>query len=112
MSENEKERNGGSSGSKEFEVVRIATRLERAVDAADRVLAGGTDLSLDFADCQFISVDGLEWLEEILLRSDSQGTKVTFVNLKPTLYKVFKVAHIDSLQRACGAPSSTAGPVC
>ena len=105
-------RENGHEESANVQAVKLAGRLERAVDAADKVLAGGQDLTLDFAECQFVSVDGLEWLEEILLRSESQGTRVTFVNLNPKLYKVFKVAHIESLQKACGAPSTASGPVC
>ena len=69
-------------------------------------------MTLDFTGCKFISVDGLEWLEELLLRSDSLGSKVVFTNLVPPVYKVFKVAHIDSLLRACGAPSQVSEPFC
>jgi len=94
------------------ETLSMPSRLERAVDAADRALASGNNVTLDFGNCQFVTVDGLEWLEEILLRSESFKSKVTLVNLKPQLYKVFKVAHIDSLQKACGAPGTAAGPVC
>ena len=100
------------NGASAHETVRMAARLERAVDVADKALASGVDVTLDFADCDFITVDGLEWLEEILMRSQSLARKVTFVNLNPKLYKVFKVAHIDSLQKACGAPGPQSGPVC
>jgi hypothetical protein len=106
------EKSNRSNGNKAPDVVAVSPRLERAVDAVDLALAGGNDVTLDFSACDFISVDGLEWLEEILLRSESLERKVTFVNLNPKLYKVFKVAHIDSLQKACGAPGPTAGPVC
>jgi hypothetical protein len=97
---------------KPTELLSMPSRLERAVDAADKALAGGNNVTLDFGACQFVTVDGLEWLEEILLRSDSVKSKVTLVNLSPKLYKVFKVAHIDSLQKACGAPGTASGPVC
>lgn len=100
------------NGIRPTELLNMPIRLERAVDAADRALAQGNNVILDFASCQFITVDGLEWLEEILLRSESLSSKVTFVNLPPPLYKVFKVAHIDSLQKACGAPSAAFGSVC
>jgi hypothetical protein len=101
-----------NNGGRPIEVLAMPNRLERAIDAADRALAGGNNVTLDFGSCQFVTVDGLEWLEEILLRSESLGSKVTFVNLPPQLYKVFKVAHIDSLQKACGAPGVASGPVC
>lgn len=94
------------------EVVKLGSRLERSVDSVDHLLASGKSITLDFSDCEFITVDGLEWLEEMLLRSESQQTKVTFVKIKPKLYKVFKVAHIDSVQKACGAPGPAVGPVC
>ncbi len=100
------------NSSRPTELLSMPSRLERAVDAADKALAGGNNVTFDFAACQFITVDGLEWLEEILLRSESSNSKVTFINLPPTLYKVFKVAHIDSLQKACGAPGKATGPVC
>lgn len=110
----DKNSNSANTGpdSKPTEVIPIWNRLERGLDAADHVLASGSDMTLDFANCEFITVDGLEWLEEILLRADSLGSKVTFINLHPTIYKVFKVAHIDSLQKACGAPGPATGPVC
>lgn len=94
------------------EVLRIDGPLERGIDHIDRTLATGVNLTLDFTGCKFISVDGLEWLEELLLRSDSLGSKVVFTNLVPPVYKVFKVAHIDSLLRACGAPSQVSEPFC
>ncbi len=94
------------------EVLSISGPLERGIDSIDRTLATGVNLTLDFTGCKFISVDGLEWLEELLLRSDSLGSKVVFINLVPPVYKVFKVAHIDSLLRACGAPSQPTEPYC
>ncbi len=94
------------------EVLTISGPLERGIDSIDRTLATGVNLILDFTGCKFITVDGLEWLEELLLRSDSLGSTVEFTNLTPSVYKVFKVAHIDSLLRACGAPSRPTGPNC
>jgi hypothetical protein len=94
------------------EVLPISGPLERGIDSIDRTLATGVNLVLDFTDCKFITVDGLEWLEELLLRSDSLGSTIEFTNLTPSVYKVFKVAHIDSLLRACGAPSRPTGPNC
>jgi hypothetical protein len=97
---------------RQSEVLAISGPLERGIDQIDRTLATGVNLVLDFNDCKFISVDGLEWLEELLLRSDSLGSTIEFTNLTPSVYKVFKVAHIDSLLRACGAPSRSTGPNC
>lgn len=102
-----------AEGTRQMEVHRITGALERAIDAADKVLAAGThDLTLDFGACTFVSVDGLEWLEELLLRADSNKANVRFTNVPPTVYKVFKVAHIDSLMRACGGPGPQTGPTC
>ena len=77
----------------------------------DQVIASGADVALSFREVSFISVAGLEWLEELLLRSKSQGAAVRFVDVPPTVYKVFKVAHIGSLLEACGAPVAL-GPAC
>jgi hypothetical protein len=86
--------------------------LNRQVDEVDLTLANGNvDVLLDFAHCTFITVDGLEWLEELLLRAVSLNAKVSLKNIKPTIYKVFKVARIDSVLKACGSPAPS-GPVC
>lgn len=51
-----------------LEKIRIMGELERGLDDVDKILAAGkTDIELDFSACTFISVDGLEWLEEFLL---------------------------------------------
>ncbi|HNB23606.1 MAG TPA: STAS domain-containing protein [Candidatus Melainabacteria bacterium] len=90
---------------------RLPGPLVKSLDEVDKLLAADKgDLKLDFADCTFISVEGLEWLEEMLLRAQSKGVTVTFSNVTPSVYKVFKVAHIDSVMGACGLPIS--GPVC
>ncbi len=97
---------------KHTETVKIKVALLRGVDEVDRLLAAGSgNLELDFTEVNFISVEGLEWLEELQLRAQSQGATVTFINLQPEQYKVFKVAHIDSLLKACGAPMRS-GPSC
>ena len=86
--------------------------LQRQVDEVDLTLANGNvDLMLDFTACTFISVDGLEWLEELLMRSASLNAKVEFKGVKPSIYKVFKVARIDSVLKACGSAIAS-GPVC
>ncbi len=97
---------------KETKVVYISESLERGIDQIDKELASGVNLTIDFTGCEFISVDGIEWLEELMLRSDSFGSSVHFTNLKPPVYKVFKVARIESLLKACGAPSIALGPSC
>jgi hypothetical protein len=99
---------------KAIERVRIIGALEKGLSDVDLLLASGkSDVELDFGACNFISVDGLEWLEELLMRADSLEKSVRFVNLQPPQYKVLKVAHIDSLMRACGAPGKEASaPAC
>lgn len=95
------------------ETVKILGRLDRGLDDVDRLLASGKgDIVLDFSACPFISVDGLEWLEELLMRAQSMSRSVRLVNIPPTIYKVFKVSRIDSILRSCGAPSSAIGPAC
>ncbi len=87
--------------------------LDRALDEVDKLLAkGSTDILLDFSGCPFITVDGLEWLEELLLRAESMQSHVRFVNIFPSVYKTFKVSRIDSILRACGAPGTMRGPIC
>ncbi|MBA3994294.1 MAG: hypothetical protein C0469_12270 [Cyanobacteria bacterium DS2.3.42] len=90
---------------------RLPGPLIKGLDDVDKLMASNSgDLALDFSDCTFISVEGLEWLEEMLLRAQSKGVSVNFTNVTPSVYKVFKVAHIDSVMGACGLPIS--GPVC
>lgn len=93
-------------------VFKAPEQLMRAIDDVDRlVAAGNVDLKLDFADCRFISVEGVEWLEELLMRAPSLSADVELINVIPSIYKVFKIARIDCIVKACGgmAPS---GPVC
>lgn len=86
--------------------------LSKQVDDVDLTMANGdVDLILDFSQCKFISVEGLEWLEELLLRSQSISSKVQLKNIAPSVYKVFKVARIDSVLKACGGKMPS-GPVC
>ena len=93
-------------------VIKLTGNIVREIEEANQVLARGeSDLILDFAAATFISVEGLEWLEELLLRSKSSAAAVGFVNIPPTIYKVFKVAHVESLLEACGA-LTLSGPVC
>lgn len=77
------------------------------------IAAGDKDVVIDFSQCSFISVPGLEWLESMLLKANSGQVKVTFVELPPTLYKVFKVARIESILSACGSLSASSNtPAC
>jgi anti-anti-sigma regulatory factor len=95
------------------ETVRITGSLDRAIEDADKLLATDkADIVLDFTACTFITVDGLEWLEELLLRAQSKKHGVSFVGIPPTVYKVFKVSRIAPILEACGAPTMPAGPVC
>lgn len=86
--------------------------LNTRVDEVDLTLANGNiDIVLDFSSCHFISVDGLEWVEELLLRAQSLNSELRLKSIKPSIYKVFKVARIDSVLQACGSVSPS-GPVC
>lgn len=67
---------------------------------------------INFAECTFISVDGLEWLEEFVAGVELSGKHCRFENMAPSIYKVFKVARIDCLLRSCGAPVIPEGAVC
>jgi len=95
----------------ELKTVNLMATVDRAVEDVDQLVASGVDVAVSFREVSFISVAGLEWLEELLLRSNSQGVSVRFVDMPPTIYKVFKVAHIGSLLEACGAPAAL-GPAC
>lgn len=108
----EKSKKTKESGAvKELMNFRLPGPLVKCLDDVDKLMASNLgDLLLDFSDCTFISVEGLEWLEEMLLRAQSKGVSVSFSNVTPSVYKVFKVAHIDSIMGACGLPIS--GPVC
>ena len=94
------------------QVYKLISRVERAIDEVDCLLApGDKNLTLDFQQTRFVSVEALEWLEELLLRSKSLQVRVAFVNVPPTVYKVFKVAHIASLLEACDSLKPS-GPAC
>ena len=98
---------------KEQKNFNLSGNIERPVEEVEHALAtADQDIVLDMRAATFISVEGLEWLEELLLRSVSRQSAVRFVNVPPSIYKVFKVAHIDSLLQACGAPAAASGPVC
>lgn len=99
---------------KENQAYTVTGHLNRCVDEIDKLLASGADVTIDFSSCTFISVEGLEWLEEMLMRANSLQAKVNFINIPPSLYKVFKVAHIDSILEASGSPrpASSGSKVC
>jgi anti-anti-sigma regulatory factor len=94
-----------------FSVMQITGALERSLDYVDKAFASGNDLILDLSSCPFITVEGLEWLEELLLRADSLRLKVRIVKINPVVYKVFKVAHIATILKACDSPLAR-GPAC
>lgn len=92
--------------------VQIPNNLAGHIAEADiHLSAGNKELVLDFSSCTFISVEGLEWLEELLLRAQSSSADVKLENVIPSVYKVFKVARIDNVLKACGAPLPS-GPAC
>ncbi len=73
----------------------------------DKLISAGNDnLTIDFSECTFISVPGLEWLKETLSRASANGVNISYTAIPPVLYKVFKVARIDSILNACGSPAS------
>jgi len=93
---------------KQSELYKIIGKLTQSVNEVDALIASGkTDLTIDLSACTFISVEGLEWLEEMLMRANSHQAKVKFVNIPTTIYKVFKVAHIDNILEACGSAKPT-----
>ncbi len=92
-------------------VFKVPEQLTRSIDEVDHMLASGNDLNLDFTDCTFITVEGLEWLEELLLHAASSASKVELTNVTPSVYKVFKIARIDNVLKAAGGLTSS-GPVC
>jgi anti-anti-sigma regulatory factor len=101
-----------TSSKKNQAVFDMPGKLNRQINEVDFTLANGSvDLILDFGKCDFISVEGLEWLEELLLRADSRGIAINFKNVKPPVYKVFKVSRLDSVLKACGS-AAPSGPVC
>jgi anti-anti-sigma regulatory factor len=76
------------------------------------VITGANDLVIDFTDCNFISVPGLEWLKDMLSKAGIAGINVSFVSIPPVLYKVFKVARIENILNACGSPAASSSNVC
>lgn len=101
-----------TSAQKNQAVFDMPDSLSRQIDEVDLTLANGAvDLILDFSRCNFITVEGLEWLEELLLRANSKSVNISFKDVKPPVYKVFKVSRMDSVLRACGA-AAPSGPVC
>lgn len=111
--------NGGNAASDRskstlgVERVHVMGSLDKPLPEAEKfVTKGNTEVVLDFTGCTFVTVDGLEWLEELLIRADSASSSVGLEKIPPSVYKAFKVSHIDSILRACGSPSADIGPVC
>lgn len=93
---------------------KISGELNKNDESIERLVAAGDkEIYIDFSSCTFVSVAGLEWLESMLLKAKSGQVKVTFIELPPTLYKVFKVSRIESILNACGSPApSSNAPAC
>lgn len=96
---------------KSSKTIAIPERLERGIDQIDNELANKANLVLDFSECTFVSVEGLEWLEELLMRAESYSMSVQLIKMNPTIYKVFKVARVRNILAACGSPIA-GGSVC
>ena len=99
---------------KESITCKIVGDLSKNDETVEKhIAAGHKELLVDFSGCTFISVAGLEWLESMLLKAASGQVKVTFIELPPTLYKIFKVARIESILSACGSPAASRNaPAC
>jgi anti-anti-sigma regulatory factor len=94
------------------QIFKLTGTLDRPIEDVERaVTTGAKIIVLDLFATTFITVDGLEWLEELMLRANSAQVDVRFNNIPPAIYKVFKVARINSLLAACGSPVNS-GPVC
>jgi len=92
---------------KEKKICKIIGSLTGPQPEIDRLIASGKqNLVIDFSECVFISVPGLEWLTDMLLKAGTKGIHVAYVAIPPTLYKVFKVARIESILDASGSPAS------
>jgi anti-anti-sigma regulatory factor len=88
------------------QICKITGSLTGPKPDIDRLIASGNhDLVIDFSECVFISVPGLEWLKDMLLKAGTAGINVTYIAIPPPLYKVFKVARIDSILNASGSPA-------
>ena len=109
----EKKKTQTAEAERPLERVRALGQLRDGLDEAERLMAEGkADVVIDLSACTDITVEGLEWLEEILLRSESFATTIHLENIPPPIYKVFKVARIDAILKACGAPAAALGPNC
>ncbi len=96
-----------------FDTVKVPAIFNGEIQGAKK-LAAETEspVLINFAECTFITVDGLEWLEEFVTSVEASGKHCRFQNMTPSIYKVFKVARIDCLLRSCGAPAIAEGAVC
>src|SRR5579872_4417613 len=99
---------------RETQTCKITGSLTGPQPNIDKLIASGKhDLIIDFSECVFISVPGLEWLTSMLSRAGVAVINVTYVAIPPILYKVFKVARLDSILNASGSPAGTPpGSVC
>ncbi len=93
-------------------VISLPSILDKPVNDIEKYLVNNDcNLLLDFINCNFITVDGIEWLEEILVRANSKSIKIMFANIQPDIYKVFKISRIEVILKVCGATQNFA-PFC
>jgi anti-anti-sigma regulatory factor len=92
--------------------LKVPTILRGAQNDVDETLASGQkSICLDFSLCNFITVEGLEWLETLLNKAKLAETEINLINVPPSIYKVFKVAHIDNTLMSLSSTASFA-PSC
>lgn len=93
--------------------LKVPAYFDGEIQGAQKFLdENESPLVINFTQCTFITVDGLEWLEEYVTSVEAKNKSCRFENLKPSIYKVFKVARIDCLLRSCGSPGFPEGAVC
>ncbi len=96
-----------------IKTLKVPVHFDGAIQGAEKFLDESKEIIVvNFADCLFITVDGLEWLEKFVTTAEDKNRSCRFENLKPSIYKVFKVARIDCLLRSCGSPGFPEGAVC
>jgi anti-anti-sigma factor len=58
---------------------------------------GQTVLALDFGNVSFVSSDGLAILLRLHKRLSADGRRLAVFNLRPHVYEVFSVTHLDTV---------------
>lgn len=96
-----------------IKTLKVPAYFDSEIQGAQKFMEeSNSPLIINFAECTFITVDGLEWLENYVTQVEAQKKTCRFENMKPSIYKVFKVARIDCLLRSCGSPRFPDGAVC